>query len=196
MADPGERLLAHAFQMGVTDAQLIPADAVTVEARFAQMCREPACPAYGRSINCPPHVMKPERFRRLLQGFSQALVFKFDTATEILQSDARHAVARRVHETAAELEAQATACGYRRARGLAASSCKRIFCDDYESCLALTEGGQCRHPDQAKPSLSGLGVDFTALALILGWPIQPITQDTSTAEVPMGFMAGMVLLAV
>jgi len=195
MTQPGDCLLACAFQSGVTDAQLIPAAAVTVEARLAQMCREPACPAYGRSINCPPYVMRPEHFRKLLQSFGQALVFKFDTATEILQSAARHAVARRVHETAAALEMQAVVCGYRRARGLAASSCKRIFCDEYEHCLALTEGGRCRHPDRAKPSLSGLGVDFTALTLIRGWPLSPITRATIPAEIPLRFKAGMVLLA-
>jgi len=195
MPRPAEALLALAFQLGVTDAQLIPAAAVTVEARLAQMCREPTCPAYGRSINCPPHVMKPERFRMELQEFDQALVFKFDTATAILQSDARHDVARRVHETAAQLERKAVALGYRRARGLAASSCKRIFCDEYEVCLALTAGGECRHPEQAKPSLSGLGVDFSALTLVLGWPLHPITRNTDPAVIPKGFMAGMVLLA-
>jgi predicted metal-binding protein len=195
MIDPAEVLLDHAYQLGVTDAQLIPAAAVTVEARLAQMCREPACPAYGRSINCPPHVMKPARFRRLLQEFNHTLVFKFDTATAILQSDARLSVARRVHETAAQLERLALALSYRRARGLAASSCKRIFCDDYEVCLALTAGGECRHPERARPSLAGLGVDFSALAAILGWPLHPITRDTDPGAVPTGFMAGMVLLA-
>jgi hypothetical protein len=43
--------------------------------------------------------------------------------------------------------------------------------------------------------MSGLGIDVFALAEAAGWPMNKITSKSNPDEVPMGLMAGMVLLA-
>ena len=195
MMSPEERLMEQARQLGVSDVRVIDAACIRVEDRLADICRDPGCPGYGQGANCPPHVMTPEAFRHLLERFPRALVFKFDVPTEVLLGDGRFEVSRVVHETAAALERHALTCGYADARGLAAGSCKRIFCDDEKNCRVIAGGGGCRHPEAARPSISGLGIHFFALSRTVGWPIDKITGESRAEEVPMGLMAGMVLLA-
>ena len=184
-----------ALQLGVSDARLIASAHIKVEDHLAQICKDPGCPGYGQGANCPPHVMKPEAFRQLREHFPQALVFKFDVPTEVLLGDGRFEVARLVHETAAGLEAHALSCGYAAARGLAAGSCKRIFCEEQDNCRVIAEGGPCRHSAVARPSISGLGINFFELSRTVGWPIEKVTRESRPEEVPMGLMAGIVLLA-
>jgi len=187
-------LLQHALELGVSDARLIDADRIRVEDALAKICKDPGCPGYGQGANCPPHVMQPVAFRRLLRDYPRAMVFKFDVPTEVLLGDGRFEVSRIVHESAANLERHALACGYAAARGLAAGSCRRIFCPEEKHCRVLEGDGGCRHPDAARPSISGLGVNFFELSRTVGWPIHKITSESNPDEVPMGLMAGMVLL--
>lgn len=191
---PQRSLIQHARALGVGDARLIPSVRIQVEENLARICKDPGCPGYGQGANCPPHVMPPASFRELLHEYPEALVFKFDVPTETLLGDGRFEVARIVHETAATLERQAPACGYTAARGFAAGSCKRIFCAEEKDCRVLAENGDCRHPEAARPSISGLGVNFFELARTVGWQIHKITSESDPAEVPMGLMAGIVLL--
>ena len=188
-------LVRHAFTLGVGDARLVASDRIQVEEELARICEDPGCPGYGQGANCPPHVMQPAAFRTLLKRYPEALVFKFDVPTEILLGDERFDVARLVHETAADLERRALACGYAAACGFAAGSCKRIFCAEEKDCQVLTTKRLCRHPNAARPSISGLGVNFFELARAVGWPMQRITRTSDPNEVPMGLMAGIVLLA-
>ena len=190
-----QKLLQRATELGVSDARLIDAARIRVEDDLAAICKDPGCPGYGQGANCPPHVMKPEAFRELLRAYPRALVFKFDVPTEVLLGDGRFEVSRIVHETAANLERHALACGYTAARGFAAGSCKRIFCSEEIDCRVLSGNGDCRHPEAARPSISGLGVNFFELSRTVDWPIHKITSESNPDEVPMGLMAGIVLLA-
>ena len=195
MTSPETLLVQHALDLGVSDAGLIDADRIRIEDDLAAICEDPGCPGYGKGANCPPHVMKPEAFRQFLQGFPKALVFKFDVPTEVLLGEARFEVSRLVHETAAALESKALTCGFAAAQGLAAGSCKRIFCPDETTCRVIVESGDCRHPDKARPSISGLGIHFFELSRTVGWPMEKITSESRPEDVPMGLMAGIVLLA-
>jgi len=187
-------LLQHAVELGVGDARMIDAARIRVEDDLAKICKDPGCPGYGLGANCPPHVMPPDAFRQLLYDYPRALIFKFDVPTEVLLGDGRFEVSRIVHETAANLERHAQTCGYAAAQGLAAGSCKRIFCAEETNCRVLEGDGDCRHPEAARPSISGLGVNFFELSRAVGWPIHKITRDSHPDDVPMGLMAGIVLL--
>ena len=195
MNSPDTPLIHHALALGANDARLIASTHIQVEEKLARICQDPGCPGYGQGANCPPHVMKPKAFRELLRQYPQALVFKFDVPTEVLLGDGRFEVSRIVHETAADLERRAIVNGYTDARGLAAGSCKRIFCAEEKNCRVLAKKDDCRHPDAARPSISGLGVNFFELSRAVGWPINKITRDSDPGAVPMGLMAGIVLLA-
>jgi predicted metal-binding protein len=192
--DSLDKLVRRAFELGVSDAGIIPAQSIVVEDRFADMCASPRCPGYGLAPSCPPHTMKPSEFRKLLPQYEKALVFKIDTPTEILLSDGRFRIAKLVHEISADIERLAQNNGYTDSRGLAAGSCKIAFCKEYAECPVLDKNEECRFPDKARSSLSGHGVNFLELSKTLGWQFEKITRDTKPGDVPMGMMAGMILI--
>ncbi|KMY68812.1 hypothetical protein AAU61_04255 [Desulfocarbo indianensis] len=189
-----DKLMAQALELGAHAAAILSASQILVEERLAQICGQGTCPAYGKSPNCPPHVMTTARFKALLAGQQSALAFKFDVPTALLLSQARHQTARAVHGLAARLEGLALELGFAQAHGLAAGSCWEAFCDGQGVCPVLDHKGACLFPDQARPSLSGLGVNVFQLCADLGWPINRIGKDADPQETPMGLMAGLVLL--
>lgn len=195
-SDSLQDLINKAFELGVSDAGIIPAQSIVIEDQFAEMCSSPQyqCPGYGQSPNCPPYAMKPGEFRNLLIQYEHVLAFKIDTPTEVLLDDRRFDVAKRIHDISADIERRAVKIGFINSKGFAAGSCKMIFCKDEAKCLVLARNEICRFPDKARTSLSGIGVNFLELSRTIGWQFNKIIKDTKPDDVSMGMMAGMVLI--
>ncbi|MFH1112376.1 MAG: DUF2284 domain-containing protein [Pseudomonadota bacterium] len=187
-------LQAFAGSLGISDAQVLRVERIRVEDRFRSYCADPPCPNYNTSINCPPHSMTPDRFRDHIKGFTLVLAFKFDMPAEAVQGAERREASLLLHETTAGIEHQARSLGFERARGYSSGGCKKTLCYETEACAALEEGGQCRHPGKARPSLSGMGVNWHELSRTLGWEM----HKTETGDLNPGtetiMMAGLVFL--
>ncbi len=187
-------MVDRALALGAHAAGILAANVLRIEDRFAAMCAEPRCPGYGQSMSCPPHGMGPSAFRKNLDAYDHVLGFKFDVPTDILMSGQRDEVFRLLHETSAALEREALKAGCRRAFAMAGGSCKALFCAEESRCRVLGEGGSCRHPESARPSMSGLGVHVQDFCGRLGWPMEAVTRRTDAHRVPMGLVVGAVLL--
>lgn len=189
--DPNGKALAEtALEMGVSDARIIRAADIPIDPAFAGYCK--TCPNFGKSLSCPPVTMGPDAFRTYAARFGHALAFKFDIPWDILLTPERASANRVLHETAAALEQAAKTLGYSNARGFAAGACKMSFCPDEANCAALSKDGRCRHPDHARQSLSGMGVNFKALSERLGWQMET-KIPTDPAPGSTGMLAGIVL---
>jgi predicted metal-binding protein len=196
-ADEGmSKLIEYALENGATDAKIISNGDIGVEDRLAGMCRDPECENYGLSKSCPPHVSGPDGFRELLERYDRAVFFKIDVPTEILVSgtEDRREVFQLLHEIGAGMEGSAKEMGYADALAFAGGSCKKIFCHDQPVCRVVKEGGDCRHPDSARASMSGYGVDVSKLMQIAGWKMDRVTGETDPESVPMGSLSGLVLI--
>jgi predicted metal-binding protein len=190
-----ESLLACAVELGASDARVISPEILRIEDHFPELCKPPQCDGYDQSANCPPHIMSPAQFRELVSGYRRAIVFKVDCPMEILlDEDERDDVNRLVQDIASSVEIAAVAGGFQRARGLAFGSCKRIFCSDFEKCNVIGEGGACRNPDRARPSMSGLGINFNRLNASLGWDPEATAAESGLEDVTMTMVTGMVLV--
>ena len=194
--DPAElkKLTELACRLGASNAAVISTSEIAVEDHLANLCREPRCENYGLSASCPPHVAGPSSFRKLLETFEQAVVFKIDVPSEILLSSDRHEVFRSLHEIAASIEHAAVNMGYNNSTGYAGGSCKQLFCQDYTYCRVVEEEGECRNPHRARPSMSGFGINVSKLLEVAGWTLSWITQDTRRDEVSVGTVCGLVLI--
>lgn len=188
-----DRMVARALAFGVSDAQVVDAGALTVNPALVRYCREPRCPSYGTSGHCPPHGPSAREFQLSLGWYDKAVVFKFDVPVAVLMTDERLPVSRRVHETAAMLERFATEAGCPVTMGVATGGCRALFCAGFDTCRVL-QGESCRHDGLSKPSMSGLGVDFSALSGLAGWPLTRITAESGASDGEMGALAGFVLL--
>jgi predicted metal-binding protein len=187
------RLERLACEWGASQSATVATADIVVNDAFAELCRLPDCKVYGLSAGCPPHVGGPSEMRKLLAQYERAIALKIDVPTAILLGDERFSVYRVLHEIAAVVERAAVENGFSGARAFAGGSCKRIFCADHPDCNVLA-GGPCRHPDQARHSMSGYGIDVSRLMNAAGWQMSWITRNTSAEKVPMGALVGMVLV--
>lgn len=194
MPEELNELTKLACSLGASDAAIISVSAISVEDDLAKLCREPQCENYGLSASCPPHVAGPSGFRELKKKFQQAVVFKIDVPSEILLSSQRRDIFQLLHEIAADIEQAAIKMGYPNSKAFAGSSCKKLFCEDHIDCRVLADGGACRNPDRARPSMSGFGINVSKLLQAAGWQMDRITRDTDPDDVPMGTVSGLVLV--
>jgi predicted metal-binding protein len=187
-------LIDRAIELGASEARVISPKILRIEDHFPDLCRPPQCDGYDRSANCPPHVMSPAEFRELVSTYGRVIVFKVDCPMEILlDEDGRDDVNRLVQDIASSVELAAVAGGLARARGLAFGSCKRIFCSEFETCNVIGSHGKCRNPDRARPSMSGLGINFNRLNASLGWDPGATAVASGLEDETMTMVVGMVL---
>ena len=188
------RLTQRACQLGASDAGAISTTEISVEEDLANLCREPGCENYGLSASCPPYVAGPDGFRKLLNTFKYAVVFKIDVPSEILFSDERRDIFRLLHEIAASIEQSAIDMGFHDSNAYAGGSCKQIFCRDHPDCRVLAENGKCRNPLFARPSMSGFGINVLKLKKAAGWMSNKTPRDTDPDTVSMETVCALVLI--
>jgi len=161
---------------------------------LAKLCREPQCESYGLSTSCPPHVSGPSGFRKLLKKFEHAIVIKIDVPLEILLSSERRDIMRLLHEIVAGTEQAAVKTGYPNSKAFAGGSCKKIFCHDYEGCRVLAEGGECRNPRHARPSMSGFGINVSKLMQAAGWTMNRYNREANPDASSTAPICGLILI--
>jgi predicted metal-binding protein len=188
------KLLDSACRQGASGAKVISAADILAEDDLVDFCRNSGCEYFGLSIHCPPHVSGPTGFRELLKDYTRAILFKIDVPTEILLSKKRLGEFRRLHEIAAHIEQAAVEMGHGNAKAFVGGSCKPLFCQDHEGCRVLAEGGDCRHPQVARPSMSGYGINVSKLMESAGWSMERITRKTDPDAVSMGMLCGLILI--
>jgi predicted metal-binding protein len=187
------KLRKKALELGASEAKIIPVDVIPVEDEVVGMCKAHLCKGYGKSANCPPHVMGPDKAREWIEKYETALFFKIDFPPQILLSEDRFEAFKSVYMIASKLETSAREEGFQFAKGLAAGSCKPVFCRG-RTCEALTNEGECRYPSLARPSMEAVGINVFALSRDAGWDIHTILKDSNPEEIPKGMLAGLILL--
>lgn len=184
-----DTLIQHACQSGATAVAVIDASAIVLREDLAALCNADQCEHYGQAPSCPPYVGGPEDFQKRFGSISRAMVIRIDVSTEILLSSQRREVMRLLHEIAAGVERAAIGMGWKGAAALAGGSCRHLFCFDHADC-AVVDGGGCRYPDGARPSMSGFGIDVTRLMAAAGWTMNRAGQGTG----PTAPVVALVLL--
>jgi predicted metal-binding protein len=186
-----EDLAELAVSLGASAAKVLPADAVKAEDYLAGLCLETRCPNYNLSPTCPPHVEGPAWLREFLRGIDHVLVLKLELPRDAMYSEERREIGKLLHFIVIQVEEAARAMGLAESRGLAGGSCKNLFCTDERECAVLHGDGQCRHPDAARPSISGYGIDTNHLTRAAGWTSSD-NGDSEAAD--MSRFYGLVLL--
>jgi predicted metal-binding protein len=189
-----DSLLEFAVHAGATKVKRLPPESVCVEDRLAAFCRDPKCPYFGQSMSCPPHVSGSAGFRKLLQSCKHAIVIRIEIQSSSLHGEDRHEVMRLLHEITAEIETEAKRLGFTESVGFAGGSCKPSFCHAHPNCRVIAEQGECRHPEHARSSMSGYGVNVGELMKSAGWSTNFFTSNSNDEEEQLAWVAGLVLL--
>jgi predicted metal-binding protein len=187
-----ENYRKKALALGATDATIITTDEIIIEERVRAKCLYPRCEAYGTSAHCPPYAPDLDETRKIVKGFSYAILIKIDASPDTIKKG-DGAVALKHAEILSQIEAMAFYDGYYLALGFGGSACKSTFCST-ETCSALTKGQSCRFPFQARISMHGAGMDVFKMASRAGWDIYPVGFSTNPADVPFVSYIGLVLI--
>ena len=195
IADTGlEELVQSALRSGASAASVISVSEISVEDNLAELCKNSRCENFGLSPSCPPHVAGPDGFRALVKYFDKAVVVKIDVPLAVLLSDERREVMQLLHEIVANVERSAVKMGFINSKAFAGGSCKQIFCRDHIDCRVLKEGGACRNPQYARPSMSGFGINVTKLMKTAGFGGDMNSMDANADDTAMSWVSGLVLI--
>lgn len=187
-------LVRLAIRSGASKAAIIPTNAISAEEKLAELCRKPRCKNYGLSHSCPPHVSGPAGFRNYLKTAKYAIVIRIDLPQVVLFSEQRWEIMYLLHQIAAGLETAAVQSGFTGAKAFAGGSCKQIFCREEKECGALSAKGKCRHPETARPSMSGFGINVSRLMQAAGWSSTFTTQPPDPGDASMSWVAGLIVI--
>ncbi len=191
---PGlQHLIELAYELGASNAAILSSSQIEIRDPLALKCSQPRCANYAQSYSCPPYVSGPAGFRELVKQLPDALVVRLIVPATMLLSWERFELGRVHHELVARLEQAASELGYEDSRAFAGGSCKELFCQEHLSCQRFS-GGACRHPDLARPSLSGYGVDVFNLLRSCGWETHFEKPDPNNPDGSLAWVAGLVLI--
>lgn len=184
-------LVQYALSEGAANAKCIASAGIPLEEGLVEHCT--TCPSYGFSMSCTPHVSGPSGFRAMQRQLPWAVVIRLVVPFSALFSNEKRELGRFLHELVAAIEALAVDMGHVSSRAFAGGSCKNIFCRGHPDCRRLS-GGPCRHPDVARPSMSGFGINVSELMQTCGWSSKLDTLDAAQGSESMSWLAGLVLI--
>ncbi len=156
-----------ALRLGAISAKVVsPRDVVT--GSWVRWKCQFGCGGYNSSLMCPPHSPTPEQTRRMLDDYSQAILFEGPGG--------------KIKQIAVALEREVFLSGHYKAFGLGSGPCR--LCP----VCAFAEG--CRHPQKARPSMEACGIDVFATVRRHGFTIDVVR----TRDDPQHYF-GLVLIA-
>jgi predicted metal-binding protein len=148
----------RAVKLGAADARPISARGVVVRDWVRLKCQF-GCGGFGQCLTCPPYSPTPEKTRRVLSEYSQAILVRFEPSGPD------------THKTMVKLEREAFLSGHYAAFAIAAGPC--------EIC-AKCNLERCTHPREARPSMESCGIDVYATVRKAGMPIQVVKTHKET----------------
>jgi predicted metal-binding protein len=133
------------------------------EERVRGYCLDNRCGSYNANHMCPPRVGSLEEARAALRGFPQGVLLQYSREMNVAY-DLEGVIRTKMefHRLILRLERRLKKRGAPRLWGLIGGNCGMC-----RTCTAV-EDKPCRHPEKARASLEGIGVDVIALLEKLG----------------------------
>ncbi len=191
--------LAHlqqaAIRFGATDSAVISSGDIRTDDNLAALCNGGyTCPNFGLAASCPPHVEGPEQFRKWQEKSRYSITVKIELPTSVMFSDERKEVMRLLHQVVSGVEKKAIESGFTQSKAFAGGSCKPLFCEENNTCCVVADKLSCRHMDEARPSMSGFGIDVIQLMNTSGWPVVQTKQNKGGSPEDSSWVAGLILV--
>jgi predicted metal-binding protein len=188
-------LQQEAIRFGATDSAVIASGDIRTDDDLAALCNgEYTCPNFGLAASCPPHVEGPEQFRKWQEKSRYSITVKIELPASVMFSDERKEVMRLLHQVVAGVEKKAIEFGFSQSKAFAAGSCKPLFCEENKTCCVVADKLPCRHMDEARPSMSGFGIDVIQLMNTSGWPVVKTKQKKGSSPEDASWVAGLILV--
>lgn len=165
-----DRWPALALEIGFSKARLIPTDEIRTAAWAREKCRF-GCSGFGKNHMCPPGGIDHDTMIHMLKAYRWALVVQGAPPGKTF------------HDQLLKIEKSAFLAGLHKALAFGAGPCP--VC---RRC-SMDEDQVCRHPDLARPSMEGSGIDVYETARQAGIDLKPVAKPVRYIK-----YVGMILL--
>ncbi len=152
----------RALELGAEAARPL-APQLVVTADWVRLKCQFGCDGYGSCRTCPPHSPAPEQTRRLLNGFSRAILLRVGPHT-----GASGGYSGTLRKAAAGLERELFLAGHYKAWAMGNGPC--------EICATCDTATPCVDPEHARPSMEACGIDVFATVRNAGWEIEVVAD--------------------
>ncbi|MCI1945008.1 DUF2284 domain-containing protein [Clostridium luticellarii] len=163
------RYIEKAKELGAYDAKIIDTDTIETGAWTIMKCKF-GCKNYNKSNCCPPKAPSYKETQQVVDCYDKALLIQ---CRKDLGSTTKIAV---------EMERNIFLSGNYKAFAFGAGPCK--LCEECDI-------GNCRHPDEARPSMEACGIDVFATIKANGFPIGVLKEKNGDEQMNC---YGMVLI--
>ncbi len=160
---PLEFLCKRALKLGARDAKVIKTSSIKTGAWVRNKCQY-GCSGFGESLTCPPYSPTPEQTQKVLSSFKKAILIHCDNKSK-----------KDISGIVVKLEKEAFLSGFYKAWAMGAGPCR--LCS--ECSLKL---GECRHPEEARPSMEACGIDVYQTARNNGFTIEVVESHHCKAN--------------
>lgn len=162
--------------------ELISADMIEVADWVRWKCRY-GCKAFGKHLNCPPHVPSPDETRNLIQCYERALVARFDAKPnlDVPPSHIHHFLwdaIKELYDSMVALERHAFLSGYYKAFamvGLCCSYCDECIPERRDFVLDHVPKRFCVHQEKMRPGMEACGIDVFKTVRNAGYEVEVLT---------------------
>ena len=207
-----EFLRKSALKHGASDAVVIPASDVIVDARVRFKCMIPKCYMSGGCAHCPPHGRSVSEVRHIVSAHDLGVFFRVRVESNVvaasnLHADIEHGILDNngnlmtlggnyilVFTIVKILEKYARQAGFA-AYGFGAGNCRDPLCFLQPACQGLVSKKGCRNPNLSAFSMESCGMDAYTMAARVGWDHYPIGGSCEPDTVPRGSLMGIVLVS-
>lgn len=142
-----------AMELGFEQAVTISPEDVVTGSWVQQKCRF-GCANFGNNLQCPPHSMAYEETRKMLDGYTTAVLVQGQPP------------GKSFHEKLLSLEKRMFLDGYHKAFVFGAGPCS--------VCAECPEDGKCRYHNLARPAMEASGIDVYETTALAGWSLAPV----------------------
>jgi len=157
------RCLELAHEAGMSAYVQLNPRLLVPQAKIRHYCAENKCGNYRNNYMCPPFVGSPQEIARRLEDYEDGVLLQY---SRLLDVDDRRQASKQAkldfHHSVLDIERLMGGEGFGGMWGTVAGSCE--LC---EKCRAAS-GEPCPYPDDARTSLSAIGIDVISLLDRLG----------------------------
>lgn len=157
-----EQLKDRAVTLGATKSKIIEVKSVKTAAWVRYKCQF-GCSGFAESLTCPPHSPTPDETQKILNSFKLAI---------LIHSHGRRKVD--ISKMVIKIEREAFLAGYYQALGMGAGPCRL--------CAECNLKGECRHREEARPSMEACGIDVFTTARNNGFSIDTLDSTRCSGD--------------
>ena len=157
-----EELKNRAVELGARESKIIEVKTVETAAWVRYKCQF-GCSGFAQSLTCPPYSPTPDETRKILNSFKKAILIHCQSGSHV-----------DISKVVIKIEKEACLAGYYKALGMGAGPCRL--------CRDCNLKGECRHREEARPSMESCGIDVYSTARSNGFSINTLDSARCKAD--------------